>query len=74
MERAYDRRHLRHRRLALQCGAFTAVLVAATVLAANAGGLLERLLTGKESQRTEAPGSPGSGALATARLTIEGMV
>ena len=59
---------------ALQRGAFVAVLLAATVVAAQAGGLLEQLITGKGTQRTEAPGPPGSAALATVRLTVEGMV
>ncbi len=49
-------------------------MLAATVVAAQAGGLLERLLTGKGTQRTEAPGSLGSAALTTVRLAVEGMV
>jgi hypothetical protein len=69
-----DRRPQRRAMTALQEGAFAVVLLAATVVAAQAGGLLEKLFTGKEPQRTEAPGSPGSAALATVRLTVEGMV
>jgi len=59
---------------ALRSGAFAVVLLAATVVAAQAGGLLEKLFTGKGTQRTEAPGPPGSTALATVHLTVEGMV
>jgi len=59
---------------ALRSGAFAVVMLAATVVAAQAGGLLERLLTGKGTQRTEAPGSLGSAALTTVRLAVEGMV
>ena len=74
-EREYlDRRPRRRAMAALQGGAFAVVLLAATVVATQAGGLLEKLFTGKEPQRTEAPGPPGSAALATVRLTVEGMV
>ncbi|MGH8057586.1 MAG: hypothetical protein ACREOH_10185 [Candidatus Entotheonellia bacterium] len=69
-----DRRPQRRAMAALQGGAFVVVLLAATVIAVQAGGLLEKLLTGKERQRTEAPGHPGSAAQATVRLTVEGMV
>ena len=74
-ERKYpDRRPQCRAVAALQRGALAAVLLAATVVSAQAGGLLEKLFTGKELQRTEAPGSPGSAALATVRLMVEGMV
>jgi hypothetical protein len=78
MERASDQRHpnrrLRHWRVALQSGAFAAVLLAATMVAAQAGGLWEKLFTGQGPQRTEASGSSGSDTLATAHLRVEGMV
>ena len=74
-ERKYQDRRLRRRAMvALQRGTLAAVVLAATVVAAQAGGLWEKLFTGKGTQRTEAPGSPGSAALATVRLTVEGMV
>jgi negative regulator of sigma E activity len=78
MERASDQRHpnrrLRHWRVALQSGAAAAVVLAATVVAAQAGGLWEKLFTGRDTQRTEAPGPPGSAAQATVQLRVEGMV
>ena len=49
-------------------------VLAATVVAAQAGGLWEKLFTGQRAQRVEAPGTPGGAALATVRLTVEGMV
>jgi ferric-dicitrate binding protein FerR (iron transport regulator) len=69
-----DRRPQRRAVAALRSGAFAAVLLAAAVVTAQAGGLLEKLFTGKGTQRTEAPGPPGSAALATVRLTVDGMV
>lgn len=74
-ERKYSDRRPQHWTVtALQSGAFAVVLLAATVVAAQAGGLLEKLFTGKGTPRTEAPGSSASAALATVRLTVEGMV
>jgi ferric-dicitrate binding protein FerR (iron transport regulator) len=74
-ERKYPDRRPRRRAVAILRGeAFAAVLLAAAVVTAQAGGLLEKLFTGKGTQRTEAPGPPGSAALATVRLTVDGMV
>ncbi len=58
----------------LDGGIFAAVLLVAIVTAAQAGGLFERLFTGKDSQRSEAPRPQGSTPLATIRLNVEGMV
>jgi hypothetical protein len=69
-----DRRPQRRAVAILRNGALAVVVLAATVVAAQAGGLLEKLFTGKEPQRPEAPGPPGSAALATVRLTVDGMV
>ena len=69
-----NRRRQRRAVAILGKGALAVVLLAATVVAAQAGGLLEKFFTGKGTQRTEAPGPPGSAALATVRLTVEGMV
>lgn len=73
-QRYSDRRPQRHAVVALRRGVLAAVLLAATVVAAQAGGLLEKLFTGKGTQHTEASGPPGSAALATVRLTVEGMI
>jgi hypothetical protein len=69
-----DRRPRRRAVTALRGGAFVVVLLAATVVTAQAGGLFEKLFTGKGTPGTEAPRPPGSAALATVRLTVEGMV
>lgn len=69
-----NRRPQRRAVAILRKGALAVVLLAAAVVAAQAGGLLEKLFTGQGTQRTEAPGPPGSAALATVRLTVEGMV
>lgn len=69
-----DRRPQRRGVAILRKGAFAVVVLAATVATAQAGGLLEKLITGKGSQRTEVSGVPGSAVLATVRLTVEGMV
>lgn len=69
-----DRRPRHWTMTALQSGAFAVVLLAATMVAAQAGGLLERLFTGKGTQRTEAPGAPANATLATVHLTVDGMV
>jgi hypothetical protein len=66
-------RRRRRRALALSCGVFATLLLGAAVAAAPAAGLLERLFSGKAAPRTEAP-SQGDAALATVRLTVEGMV
>jgi hypothetical protein len=69
-----DRQPRPWRTTALQSAALAVVLLAATVVAAQAGGLLERLFTGKGAQRTEAPGASAGATLATVHLTVEGMV
>ena len=69
-----DRRPRRRAVAILRKGAIAAVLLAAAVVTVQAGSLLEKLFTGKGTQRTEAPGPPGSAALATVRLTVDGMV
>ena len=74
-ERKYpDRRPRRRAMAALQGGAFAVVMLAATVVTSQAGGLLEKLITGKGTPGPEAPAPPGSAAQATVRLTVEGMV
>ena len=69
-----DRRPERRAVAILRTGALAVVVLAATVVAAQAGGLWEKLFTGQRTQRMEVPGSPGSAALATVRLTVDGMV
>lgn len=69
-----DRRPLRHLATALQRGIFATILLVATVTAAQAGGLFEKLFTGKEAQRADTPQPQGSAPLATVRLSVEGMV
>jgi ferric-dicitrate binding protein FerR (iron transport regulator) len=74
-ERRYlDRRAQRRVVVALQRGAMAALVLATAVAIAQAGGLPEKLFTGKGTQRTEAPGSAGNTAQATVRLTVDGMV
>jgi hypothetical protein len=58
----------------LRGGTFALMLLAAVAADAQAGGLLERLLTGTASQRPDAPPPQGEGSLSTVRLTVEGMV
>jgi len=50
------------------------MLLVATVTAAQAGGLFEKLFTGREAQRADTPRPQGSAPLATVRLSVEGMV
>ena len=69
-----DRRPQHRAVVALQRGAFAALVLVTAVVTAQAGSLLEKLFTGKGTPGTEAPGSPGGAALATVRLTVEGMV
>lgn len=57
----------------MNSGIFATLLLVATVTAAPAAGLFEKLFTSKTAPRTEAP-SQGNAALATVRLTVEGMV
>ena len=74
-ERKYpDRRPRRRAMAALQRGTFAAVVLAVTMVAALAGGLWEKLFTGQGTQRTEASGPSGGGALGTVHLHVEGMV
>jgi len=55
-------------------GVFAIAVLVAAVRAAQTGSLFERLFTPKEAQCAEASTSPENAALASVRLTVEGMV
>lgn len=73
-QRQPDRQPQRWTGAALVRSVLAAVLLVTAVLTAQAGGLLERLFTGKETQRAEASRSQPSTTLATVCLTVEGMI
>lgn len=79
MTRAFHMAHAGQRLLRLAIivlsgGVLAAALLVVTATAAQAGGLFEKLFTGKEAQRAETPRPQGSIPLATIRLNVEGMV
>ena len=55
-------------------GVLAILLLVATTTPGQTGGLLDWLFPGKGSQGSEAPRSEPGAALASVRLTVEGMV
>jgi len=55
-------------------GVMAVVLLVATVVGGEAGGLFDWLFTGKRTQGSQAPQPQGSTPLASVLLRVEGMV
>lgn len=73
--RAHPDRRSRHWAVTiLGRGVLATVLLVATAVDGQAGGLFDRLFAGKEPQRSEASPSQGNVPLATVHLRVEGMV